>query len=246
MELELKDKVVLVTGSSRGIGKSILESFQKENCTVIGNSRHGLKIDNISKQKNFDYFVADMTKKEDCQKLSEYIKKKYGKLDILICNVGNGNLPKNKTKEFQMMLEKNFFSSLNIIFSLKKMLEKSKGSIVCISSIAGIESTQAPISYGTAKAALNFFVKGISKEFGNKGIRINAVAPGNIIFKDSVWEKKISENSTQVKKMLKKEVAMKRFGNPEEISNIVLFLASPLASFMTGSVIVSDGGQVKS
>lgn len=247
MELGLKNKVVLVTGSSSGIGKSIAEAFQKEGSDVIINSRHKSKLENISKKmKNCDYVIGDMANKKDCKEISEYIKKKYGKLDVLVCNVGSGSLPKNSTNEYQVMFEKNFFASTNIIFSTQELLEKSKGNIICISSIAGIEKTQAPLSYGTAKAALNFFVKGISKEFGKKKIRINAVAPGNIIFQGSVWEKRMSTNPTQVKKMLKNEVSLNRLGKPEEIANVVLFLASPLASFMTGSIIVSDGGQIKS
>ena len=126
---------------------------------------------------------------------------------------------------------------------ISSILDKS---IVCISSIAGVECTGAPVTYSVAKSAINSYVKNISKYLAKSGTRINAVAPGNIIFDDSIWKKKISENSNDVEDMLKREVAMGRFGTPEEISNLVVFLCSEKSSFITGSTFVADGGQTKS
>jgi NAD(P)-dependent dehydrogenase (short-subunit alcohol dehydrogenase family) len=116
---------------------------------------------------------------------------------------------------------------------------------VCISSIAGVESTGAPVTYSVAKSAINSYVKNISKHLTKSGIRINAVAPGNIMSESSVWKEKFSENPKDVKTMLKKEVAMGRFGTPEEISNLVVFLCSEKSSFITGSTFIVDGGQTK-
>ena len=147
---------------------------------------------------------------------------------------------------WEEMFMSNFYSATNVIESATDSLEKSKGSVVCISSICGIEEIPgAPIEYSVAKAALNSYVKLASKKLGRKGIRINAVAPGNIIFKNSVWDLKMRENSNSVKQMLNNEVPLNRLGNPDEISNLVVWLASDEASFVTGSIMVADGGQTR-
>ena len=144
------------------------------------------------------------------------------------------------------LLKKNFFSATNIIEASKKYLVKTKGSIICISSICGVEYiVGAPITYSVAKSALNSYVKMNSKILGQKGVRINAIAPGNIFFKGSVWEKKIRKNKKAVINNLNSNVALKKFGNPKNISNICLFLASAKSDFVTGSVWIVDGGQVK-
>ena len=109
-----------------------------------------------------------------------------------------------------------------------------------------MESTGAPVTYSVAKSALNAYVKNISRPLAKLGIRINAVVPGNIIFEGSVWTKKLSENPQDVEKMLKNEVAMQRFGKPQEIANFVVFLCSEKSSFATGSLFVVDGGQTRS
>ena len=119
------------------------------------------------------------------------------------------------------------------------------GSIVCISSICGTENIGAPTGYQVAKAALNMYVASIAKYLYNYKVRINAVAPGNIFFKGSIWEKKIQENEEKIIDFLEKEVILNRFGTPEEISNFVVFLLSAYSSFSTGKTFIVDGGQTK-
>ena len=174
---------------------------------------------------------------------------KWGSIDIIVCNVGSGTSVKpgdENFEEWQKVFLNNFYSAVNVIEAAKNELSKSGGSIVCISSIAGMESTGAPVTYSVSKSALNAYVKNISKPLAKLGIRINAVIPGNIIFEGSVWTKKLSENPQDVEKMLKNEVAMQRFGKPQEIANFVAFLCSEKSSFATGSLFVVDGGQTRS
>lgn len=250
MDLELLGKNALVTGSSRGIGNAIAIVLHKEGCNVTINGRNSKTLKNISSsfKERIHHSVTDVTKQEDCKKLVKETVKQWGSIDILICNVGSGTSvkPGEETyEEWQRVFANNFYSAVNLIQLAKNELAKTHGSIVCISSIAGIEALGAPVTYSVAKAALNSYVKNISKPLAKLGIRINAVVPGNIIFEGSVWEKKLSEDPSGVKNMLKKEVALQRFGKPQEIANFVAFLCSDKSSFATGALFVIDGGQAR-
>jgi len=251
MELDLENKTALITGSSKGIGKAIANELNKEGCNVIlnGKNKSELKEAIKSLENKSDYFVADVTNQKFCKKLINYISRKYRGLDILICNVGNGtSVPPGKetNDEWQKMISINLFSATNIIQESRKLLSKNNGTIVCVSSIASIETAGAPITYSSAKAALNTYVKQSSRPLAKQGIRINAVVPGNIMFEGSVWEGKMKENPKKVKKMIKNEVPLGRFGHAKEVGDLVTFLVSPKAAFITGSIFVIDGGQTRS
>ena len=168
----------------------------------------------------------------------------------MICNVGSGSVNKKLNVlegDWENSFAKNFFSATNIIEAFKNNIIKNKGAIVCISSICGNENIQgAPFSYSIAKSALNNYVKHLSKKFGKHQVRINAISPGNILHQGSVWQKKIKKNSKKIKKFLNEEVALKKLGKPEDIASLTVFLSSNKAKFITGSVIVVDGGQIRS
>mgnify|MGYP000437774066 CR=1 FL=1 len=250
LDLKLSSKVVLVTGSSSGLGLAIARTLHEEGCNVIinGRSPSALAAALASFEGRVTAVVGDVTSNEDCQNIAKEIESKFSKLDILICNVGSGSsVPPGEEDpaEWGRMFGLNFFSATNMIEASKRLFSDG-GSIVCVSSICGLEVLGAPLTYSSAKAALNHYVKGIARPLAEQNIRVNAIAPGNLLFEGSVWEKKIKENETQVKSMLEREVSLSRLGNLEEIAKFVTFLSSPVSSFSTGQIYVVDGGQVRS
>lgn len=251
MDLELSDKVALVTGSSRGLGLSIADTLHAEGCQVILNGRNREVLEEKVQKLGgrATGVVADVTVPEECRNLIRKIEKCFDRLDILVCNVGSGaSVPPGQETlpEWRRVFDLNFTSTTNIIEAASELMSRHGGSIVCISSICGLESLGAPLTYSASKAALNSYVRGISRPFAERGLRINAVAPGNLLFSGSVWERKIMENADAVQSMLDREVALKRLGKPEEIADFVAFLSSARSSFATGCVYVVDGGQVRS
>jgi 3-oxoacyl-[acyl-carrier protein] reductase len=252
MDLQLKDKVALVTGSSRGIGLAIAKRLYDEGCFIILNGRGLVQQEKLAHEfkDRFAYVQADVTQAEECERLIKTVINKYKKLDVLVCNVGDGASvkPGEETyEEWLRVLHINLLAATNMITKATSSLTTTKGSIVCVSSICGCETILgAPLTYSAAKAALNSFVRGVARPLGKKGVRINAVAPGNILFTDSVWEKKLAEDEKNVVAMLKEKVALSRLGKAEEVADLATFLVSARAAFITGSVYVVDGGQVRS
>ena len=248
MNLELKDKRVLVTGSSRGIGFAIASLFHQEGCHVMLNGRQPDDLsDAAQKLPGSCFALGDVSQPAEAGKIISETLRQLGQLDVLICNVGDGRsaLSGEETyNDWQKVFSQNLWSTTNIVEAARPSLIASKGVIVCVSSICGLDVIEhAPLTYSVAKAALNAYVRGISHPFGKLGVRINAVAPGNILFDGSVWSKKIVQNPDEVKAMLERDVALEELGTPEDVANLVVYLASSRAKFVTGSVWVLDGGQ---
>ena len=250
MNLELHDKVVLVTGATRGIGNAIARRFAEEGARVLINGRAQAALDQALRAAPFaGGYPADVTRADECAALLERVKRDCGALDVLVCNVGSGaSVPPGEetAEEWQRMLAANLLSATNAIAAATPLLADSRGSIVCISSICGLEALGCPLAYASAKAALNSYVRGAARPLGRRGIRINAIAPGNILFPGSVWDRKLRENRAQVEAMLERDVSLGRLGTPAEVADLAAFLASPRGAFATGAVFVLDGGQARS
>jgi NAD(P)-dependent dehydrogenase (short-subunit alcohol dehydrogenase family) len=192
--------------------------------------------------------VGDVTQTAEAKQIVAKVLSTFGHLDILICNVGSGRSvpPGNETAdEWQRVVALNLWSTTNMVESARDELAASKGVIVCISSICGLEVIPgAPVTYSAAKAALHAYVRGIARPLGKQGVRINAVAPGNILFDDSVWSSKLAEDAPAVQAMLSKDVALGSLGTPADVASLVAYLASPRSGFATGGVWTLDGGHV--
>jgi 3-oxoacyl-[acyl-carrier protein] reductase len=251
MQLNLAGKTALITGSSKGIGFSIAQALHAEGCKVALNSRNSEQLAKATAQLPGSIgLMGDVTQAVDSQRIVSEVIKSFGKLDILVCNVGSGKSvpPGEETpEEWQRIFALNLWSTTNTVAAARDALVDSKGTIVCISSICGLEVIAgAPVTYSAAKAALHSYVRGIARPLGKQGIRINAIAPGNIFFDGSVWSRKLSENAPAVQSMLERDVALGCLGKPQDVANFVVYLSSVQAGFATGAIWTLDGGQVHS
>ena len=250
MTPEFSGKTALVTGATRGIGLAIAKALYERGCRVSINSRRAADLQAVAaSMPGVVGIQADVTRADEAVRLVSYALAKFGKLDMLVCNVGSGrSVPPGKetAEEWQRVLNLNLHSATNMVESARSALAEVRGSIVCISSICGQELIPgAPVTYSVAKAALNAYVRGIARPLGKQGIRINAVAPGNVLFQGSVWERKLAENSADVQNMLYRDVALGKLGNPQDVAELTSFLLSEKSSFVTGAIWTLDGGQVR-
>lgn len=250
MQLDFSNKVALVTGSSKGIGLAIAQTLHAEGYRVALNARNAADLTAASAQlAGAIGVIGDVTQPTEARRIVAEVLSTFGQLDILICNVGSGKSvpPGAETHdEWRRVFALNLWSATNMVEAARAELARTQGVIVCVSSICGSEVIPgAPITYSAAKAALNAFVRGVSRPLGVDKIRINAVAVGNVLFPGSTWERKLEADADGVARMLEANVSLARLGTPVEIADVVGFLCSDEARFVTGAVWTVDGGQVR-
>jgi 3-oxoacyl-[acyl-carrier protein] reductase len=252
MDLGLVNKKVLITGASRGIGAAIAERFLEEKAKTFIVSRGSpqlFTLENKLKDKynetNIIASTCDCTDPESLTSLRKQISEKWGGLDIVIANIGDGRSvsdPLPNDEQWKKTWDNNFESALLTTRAFLPMLQESKGCLLFISSITAMEAFGAPVDYSTAKTAVAALAKNMARKLA-KEVRVNVLAPGNVYFEGGSWDEKIKQNPERVKSIIESTVPMNRFGTPDEIADAAVFLCSERAKFITGSLLVVDGGQ---
>ncbi len=243
---QLESKVALVTGASRGIGKSIALKFASEGANVAFTySRENNQIEEIVKElegygiqaKAYRSNAADFS---ECEQLIKDITNDFGSLEVIVNNAGitkDNLLMRMSEEDFDKVISVNLKSVFNTTKSaLRGFLKSRKGSIINISSVVGVNGNPGQSNYSASKAGIHGFTKSMAKELGSRNIRVNAIAPGFIATEmTEVLGEDVIENWT-------KGIPLKRAGNPEDVANLCVFLASDNSSYITGQVINVCGG----
>ena len=238
------NKVVIVTGASRGIGKEIAKGLSKKGYTIIANynksEKQAIELkEELEKEKiNIDIFKADVSKRNDAKELVEYTIKKYGKIDILINNAGISQI-----KEFTQLTDEDWNNmintNLNSVFYMtqeacKNMIHNKKGCIINISSIWGVVGASCEVHYSVSKAGIDAITKSLAKELGPSNIRVNSIAPGII---DTGMNKNLSQEEIN---NIKQEIPLEKIGTSTNIAKCVSWLIED--DYTTGEVISINGG----
>ena len=242
----LENKIALVTGAGRGIGRAIAIAFAEEGAEVIinynGSEQRAKEVkqtieENGGKASIYKCNVSDF---EACETMIREIVKEHGHLDILVNNAGitkDGLIMKMKEEDFDRVLNVNLKGTFNTIrHSARQMLKQRSGKIINISSVSGILGNVGQANYAASKAGVIGLTKTMARELGSRGITVNAIAPG---FVDTEMTEVLSE---EIRENACKQIILGRFGKPEDIANAAVFLASDKADYITGQVISVDGG----
>ena len=240
----VNSRVALISGSTHGIGKAIAQKFVNNGWTVVQNSRNPISSSELIGAK---HFIADVTNLMECESLVDLVMREFGQIDALICNTGSGvdiGAEFSKIDRWDHYLRNNLNSASNLISAALNALKGSKGSVTAISSICGVVSIEgAPIEYSAAKAALNTYIKSLAIKHAPEGVRFNVVAPGNVLFAGSTWDRKMTLNRVATSAYISQNVPMDGFVDPQEVAAAVAFLASEESNSTTGAVLVIDRGQ---
>ena len=234
----MKNGNVFISGASKGIGKTIAYNFAKNNYTVVGTSRQEFEFDN--KLENLIPIKLDVTSRDDIKACFDDLNDRGLLPNILINNAGITSdqlFLRMKDSDWDNVINTNLNGVFNLskIF-IKNMVKNRYGRIINISSISGLMGNPGQVNYSSSKAALNGFTKSLAKELGSRNITVNSVAPG---FIETDMTSFLDETA---KKNVIDTIPLKRLGRPEDVAELVLFLASEEASYITGQTISIDGG----
>ncbi|MBF1047188.1 MAG: 3-oxoacyl-[acyl-carrier-protein] reductase [Porphyromonadaceae bacterium] len=242
----LKDKVAIVTGAGRGIGRAIALKYAQEGANVVITD---LKIDEtveafIEELKGLGVkakaYASNAANFDDAHKLVEEVLADFGRVDVLVNNAGitrDGLMMRMTEEQWDLVINVNLKSAFNLIHAVTPvMLKQKSGSIINMASVVGVSGNAGQTNYSASKAGMIGLAKSIAKELGSRGVRANAIAPGFIITDMT------HALSDEVRKQWEAQIPLRRGGTPEDVANVATFLASELSSYVTGQTIHVCGG----
>ena len=257
MDLQLNGKVAIVTGSSRGIGLAIAHALATEGCRVALCARTEARLRQAESEVGrttgaTDQVIAvtaDVSTEAGAALVVSRTVEAFGGIDVLVNNVslaGGGGLLDTSDEEWQQAVDQALVTTIRASrLSVPHMQKRGGGSIIIIASIYGREAG-GRMTYNAVKAAQISLGKSLAQQLAPSNIRVNSVSPGSIMFEGGSWWKRQQADPAGIAEFVKRELPFGRFGHPEEVANVVAFLASPKASWISGTSVVVDGCQSKS
>ena len=255
MNLELTGKVALVTGSSRGLGLASARALAAEGCRLTLCARGAEALAHAAASlhggRNDDVLAvpADVATEAGAAAVVERTVERFGRIDILVNNVGKaggGDIVSTSDAEWQSALDQTLFPAIRVSrLAVPHMRSAGGGVILMIASIWGRESG-GRMTYNAVKAAEISLAKAMAQQLAKDGIRVNSIAPGSILFEGGSWWTRQQADPAGIAEFVSREIPFGRFGRPEEIGDVVAFLASARASWISGACLPVDGGQGRS
>ena len=249
MDFGIEGKVALVTAATRGIGLAIAQALANEGARVAVVARTEADVARVAQSIHGFGVASDVTTDAGCRKSVERTQEHFGPIDILVNNYGaraGTSWQDTGTKEFAAAFEGNVTVSLRMThLVLPGMIERAWGRVVVITSVYGREAGGAP-AYNAAKAAETSLVKSLAREVASKGVTVNGVAPGSILWEGGGWHRRQQADPEGIARFVRTEMPMGRFGTPEQVASVVAFVCSRQASLVNGASIAVDGAQGRS
>ncbi|HEX9275092.1 MAG TPA: SDR family oxidoreductase [Vicinamibacterales bacterium] len=253
MDLQLTQKIAAVTGASRGLGLASAKSLVAEGCSVAICARGEQQLERAARELTGAAshnarvlpIVADISIADDVLRFVECTASELGGLDILVNNVGlarGSDVDSTTDAEWQEAFDQTLYPAVRASRAALPHLRKRGGTIVIISSIFGREAG-GRMTYNAVKAAEISLTKSLAQQLAKDGIRVVGVAPGSILFPGGSWDKRLQADPRGITEFVRRELPFARFGRPEEIGDVVAFVASPRASWISGTTIAVDGCQ---